>query len=82
MPEDRRIETDDAALSQMSIRRIERWEIENVVRNPAVQSPVKARAGVEKWRFLGSPSPGRRIEVVALKRHDTGVYRILSAREV
>jgi len=81
----RRLEIDDAVRLQMSVRRIEESEIEFVVNNPDVEEPILRRSGRAlqgRFRYRGSPRPGRKLEVECLLRADNGMYRVISVREV
>jgi hypothetical protein len=80
----RRLEIDDAIRRQMNVRQIEEAEIDAVINRPEAESLVHRR-GVPiegRYLFMGSPSPGRRIEVECQLRADNGMYRVISIREL
>ncbi len=83
-PERRRLELDDSARIQMSIRRISEEELERVVNNADSELGVRRRGRpIEgRWKYTGSPSPGRRIEVECQIRADNGLYRVVAIQEL
>ncbi len=80
----RRLEIDDGIRKRMQVRLIEESQVEHVVNHPAHELLVRRRGRPIEGRFLyrGSSKPGRIPEVECQVRADTGLYRVITLREV
>lgn len=80
-----KIELDDAARKQLSIRCINEEEVQRVVDCPQTKVPKLSRSDRpvrDRYIVRGAPKPGRIIEVEYLIRADNGLYRIIRVTEV